>query len=163
MHGGCTSNTCGARKARLPTRQWPTKERVFGPSSVQRLRFPRNLARSGWKPCRGGVRGVDKNDRRGCGISQDVLNLEFQNGLTYEESIVMALQLRETAICRVCRHECADRPLINGTGICVSLEEVWGDKRFQYKPSSEIHTVENGLRRDRSEDTMRRVEGDGSE
>jgi len=58
----------------------------------------------------------------------------------------MALQLTESAIGRIRCHECADRPFINRTGIRVSLEELRGDKRFQYKPPSKIHTVEDGRR-----------------
>lgn len=77
----------------------------------------------------------------------------------------MALQLRQPAICRVCCHQCADRPLINRTEVCISLEEVWGDKRFQYKPSTEIHPVMNGLCRNSSEgrDEKSKVRMDPSE
>ena len=70
----------------------------------------------------------------------------FQNDLTYDESIVMALQLSESPIGRICCHECADCPFINRTGVRVPLEELRGNKRFQHKPPPKIHTVIDGRR-----------------
>ena len=58
----------------------------------------------------------------------------------------MTLQLTESAIGRIRRHECADRPFINRTGVRIPLEELRGDKRFQHKPPSKIHTVKDGWR-----------------
>jgi len=69
-----------------------------------------------------------------------------QNDLTYDESIVMALQLTESAIGRIRYHECADRPFINRTGVRVPLEEFRGDKQFQHKSPSKIHAVVDGRR-----------------
>ena len=75
------------------------------------------------------------------GIGQDVPNAEFQDGLTYDESIIMALQLGESAIRRVGRHQSADRPLINCAGVSIPLEEVRGDKGLQHEPSANVDTV----------------------
>ena len=77
--------------------------------------------------------------RVGKGVSHEGLK-----SLTYDECIVMMLQLVKSAACLVSCHECADRPLINRTGISVFLEERRGDERFQHKPPSNIHTVMDG-------------------
>ena len=79
-------------------------------------------------------------------------------GLTYDESVIMALQLTEPAVCRICCHQGAERPLIDCASRNVWLEECRRNKRLQYKPSANIDTVMNGrVCRDSAENTMRRV------
>ena len=53
------------------------------------------------------------------------------------------LQLREPAIRRVCRHQSAECPLIDRTGVGVSLENARGDKRFQQKPTPDVDTTKD--------------------
>ena len=67
----------------------------------------------------------------------------------------MVLQLGETTVSRIVRHECAYRPFINSTGGYVSLEQLRRDKRFQHKPPAKIHAIsEWPLGRNGSENTM---------
>lgn len=48
--------------------------------------------------------------------------MEFPSGLTYNESIIVMLQLAKSAIRRVSRHQSTDRPLINGARVGITLE-----------------------------------------
>jgi len=62
--------------------------------------------------------------------------------LTYDESVIVVLQLIEAAVCRVCRHQGAKRPLIDCASSCVWLKECRGNEGFQHKPSANIDTDE---------------------
>ena len=95
------------------------------------------------------------------GVGQDVPNVGFPGGLTYDKSIIMALQLSEPAIGRISRHQGADRPLINRARVGVSLEDARGDKGLQHEPSANVDTVMEGrdVRRCRGHDEGGRVMG----
>ena len=85
--------------------------------------------------------------------------------MTYNECIVMLLQLVKSTACLVGCHKCADRPLVGRTGAGIFLEECRRDERLQHKPPSNIHTVVN--RRDmwkrfRDHDEKRKVIGEQS-
>ena len=67
----------------------------------------------------------------------------------------MGLQLGEPAVRCIRRHQGANRPLINGTSVGVSLEERRGDERLQHKPTADVDTTD-GMCRDSSENTMKK-------
>ena len=74
---------------------------------------------------------VNRYRTGGDGVGQSVPNaVKFKNGLTYDECIVMILQLTKSTIRRVGRHEGADRPLIDGASASVPLEQCGRDKRL---------------------------------
>ena len=81
-------------------------------------------------------------------------------GLTYDESVVVVLQLTEPAVCRVCCHQGAECPLIDCASSCVWLEECRGNEGFQHKPSANIDTDEwTGVPRQCREHDEKRVMG----
>ena len=89
---------------------------------------------------------VDRYGTSEGGVDQDGPKVEFQNGSTYDESVIMVFQLGESTVCGIGRHECADRPLIDRAGGSIWLEEGRGDKRLQHKPSAKIDTIIDGRR-----------------
>jgi len=87
-------------------------------------------------------------------FDQGVSNAEFQSGLTYDESVIVVLQLTEPAVCRIRSHQGAECPLIDRASAGVWLEECRGNEGLQHKPSANIDTIMNE-RRDSAENTMR--------
>ena len=74
------------------------------------------------------------------GVRQDMSGVTLEDGLTYDEGVVVVFQLAKPTVCGISCHQRADRPLIDRTSAGVLLEERWGDEWFQHEPSANIDT-----------------------
>lgn len=83
-------------------------------------------------------------------------NVEFQGDLTYHKGIIVAVQLIESTIYRIRGHQGAECPLVDPSCAGVSLEEFWGDKGIQHKPSTNVDTYEWTRYQDSSKNAMKR-------
>ena len=58
--------------------------------------------------------------------------------LPYDKGFVMVLKLIQTPICSISCHEETEGPFVRSTRIF--LEESWGDKRLEDKPTAKVDT-----------------------
>ena len=89
-----------------------------------------------------GGEGSEPVEGEGRGRLSEHAGRGVSGGLTYDESVIVALQLAESAVCRVCCHQGAECPLIDCASSRVWLEECRGNEGFQHKPSANIDTDE---------------------